>query len=262
MKSDYQITGIILFCCIWLPVFSQAQADSGLQVSYKRWDVKKHKGLFGLAKPHFGPYHTIAIYRLDSPVHRTKIKDPDGGAISISGSEGIDITKQQTVEKRNHYKLQLGAEADTTEAVFVIASVSKERKQTILGRMLSKNEESSSTILSYNRDVSGVLTTRSDTALWQFFIDNFTSGSRQTEEQYRNASIAAVYLKNRNDSLYTKDQYMGTSEVTLYNGAAERLASLHYNGKTPYIRMHTGVKPACQHAIATLFAVIIAIRDL
>src|SRR5947209_438071 len=134
MRTHYVVFSIVLlFTWCWQPVFSQANRDS--VASTAAWKVKKNKGLFGLAKPDFGPYHTINIIKLDSTVHRTKIKDPGSGTFSISGSEGMDITKEQTIEKQKRFKLLLGTETDTTAAVFVIASTSHERKQTLMGKL-------------------------------------------------------------------------------------------------------------------------------
>jgi len=48
--------------------------------------------------------------------------------------------------------------------------------------MLSKNDESKDAVLSYNRDVSGIIVTGLKSKSWEFFIDNYVSGSRKTAE--------------------------------------------------------------------------------
>lgn len=258
----YQLKGWFCIACC-LPFISWAQTDTALQTSSITWSIKPKKGLFGLAKPEFGPYHTIAAYRLDSAVQRKKTRDENGAELSVSGTDGVDVTKLQTIEKQIYYKLLLGADTDTTEIVFAIASTSKERKQTLLGKMLSKNEESSSAVLSYNRDVAGVIKTYGDSGgQWQFFIDNFSSGSRVTEGRYySNAAIAAVYLKKGRDSSYTKFQSGWSLGVNLYN-SEEKQASLEYTGKKATIWIRNDLEPDKLRAIAALFAVIIAIKDL
>jgi hypothetical protein len=247
----------------WLPFFSQAQADTSLQTPGEIWNIKAKKKLFGLAKPEFGPYSTIAVYQLDSAVHRKKTKDPEGASFSLSGSEGVDITKLQTIEKQKYFKLLLAISSDTIEVVFAIASISKERKQTVGGILLSKNGTSSNATLSYNRDVSGTIKVHAnDTAVWKFFIDDFTSGSRETEEWgMPHASIAAVYLKKGNDSSYTKLP-MGSLVVDLYRSENEKIGTLAYTGKKATVWVRKDIDSAQQHAVAALFAAIISIRDL
>lgn len=247
-------------CCCCLPVFCQAPAET----SNETWSIKPKKGLFGLAKPEFGPYHTIAVRRLDSAVHRKKTKEGTEANAAVSSSGvGMDITKLQTIEKQRYYKLQFGTDTDTTEAVFATASTSKERKQTLLGKMLSKGEESSSAVLHYNRDVSGTIRTGRDTRDWEFFIDNFTSGSRQTEEKmYPHASIARTYLVSGNDSLYTKATAWSSMNIELYKGEDEKAATLEYSGKMAAVWIRSDMEPSQRRVVATLFAVIIAIRDL
>jgi hypothetical protein len=195
-------------------------------------ESKEEQGHVGMAKPAFGPYTTLDVIKLDSPVNRTKIKDSEGAAISISRSEGIDITKLQTIEKQKQYKLLLGNAGDTTQVVFAIASVPKERKQTVVGRMLSKNEESSSAVLSYNRNVSGMITTGTDTAQWEFLIDDFTSSGRQAAERFVTyGTISAVYLKNGSDSFYAKLQPGSSMEVRLFRDETNPLDTLKYRAQ-------------------------------
>jgi len=261
MATNYRVLSLtLLLISLWQPVFSQLNLDSAQGA--ETWKVKKNKGIFGLAKPDFGPYRTINITKLDSAVHRKKIKDPEGATASVSGSEGFDITKQQTIEKQKWFKLLLGSQTDTTAAVFVIASTSLERKQTLIGKMLSKNDESSGAVLNYSRDVSGTISAENDSTNWEFLITTFTSGGRQTEMQIPHASIGAVYLKNGSDSVYTKTGGWQSANVALYTSDGQALATLEFTGNTASIWMRKDATPSYQRAVAGLFAVIIAIKDI
>ena len=45
--------------------------DTALEANSEKWKVKLHKG-FGMGKPEFGPYATLNIDKVDSPVLRKK----------------------------------------------------------------------------------------------------------------------------------------------------------------------------------------------
>ena len=199
-----KILHIATFCFFYLPVFCQVNEDSVMAAKSEKWQVKQHKGLFGLSKPDFGSFATLGVTRFDSTVTKKKTKDSSYTDAEISG-EGIDIdlSKFMTIEKRKFYKLQLATNADTIEAVFSISSVSIEKRQTFLGKMLSKNDEGKDMLLSYNRNVKGIIKTGIDSMQWEFLIENFTSGSRVIGgNSSAAASISDGYLKNDNDSLY------------------------------------------------------------
>jgi len=151
----------------------------------EKWSVKQNKGLFGLSKPEFGNFTTLDVVRINSPVIKKKTKDSSYfGLESTRSGFGIGQSKFLTIEKTKAYKLRLATDADTTEAIFSIASVSKEKRKTLLGRMLSRNDEGKDMTLSYDRDVPGIIKTGIDSTQWEFFIENFTSGSRATGGSY------------------------------------------------------------------------------
>ena len=89
-----------------MPGFCQINKDSALEAHSEKWKVKQNKGLFGLAKPVFGPYITLGVLKLDSPVIKKKTKDRSEFEAEItSGGSDIDIGKLLTIEKRKLYKL-------------------------------------------------------------------------------------------------------------------------------------------------------------
>jgi hypothetical protein len=218
-----------------------------------------------MAKPNFGPYHTLSIVKLDSPVILKKTKDSSDFGISISGSgSGANFSKFMTIKKKKFYKLSLAGEKDTTHATFSIFSTSKEKKQTLLGKILSKDddEENKSEVLSYNRDVSGVIETTSDSTSWIFFIQNFRSGSRETANNpYRLAAIGSAYLKNETDSIFISNAASFASNITLSNATGETIAKIE-PGKELVIWIREDVEDTYKNSIAAFFAVIIGIKDM
>ena len=154
--------------------------------------------MFGLSKPEFGNFTTLDVVKINSPVIKKKTKDSSALDYEISG-EGADIDQSKflTIEKTKAYKLRLATDADTTEAVFSISSVSKEKRQTLLGKMLGRNDEGKDRLLSYTRDVPGIIKTGIDSVQWEFFIENFTTnGSEATGGRFYAApSISAGFAE-------------------------------------------------------------------
>jgi hypothetical protein len=242
--------------------FSQNE-DSVLLARSEKWEVKQNKGLFGLSKPAFASYITLEVTKVDSPVMKKKTKDSSYSDLEFSGDKGteLDLGKFMTIEKKKFYRLKLSDASDTTETVFAISSISHEKKKSFLGTILSKNGESTgATVLDYNRNVPGIII--ADSSSWQFFIENFTSGSRQTEAQFLpEASISGGYLKTKNDSLYMQIYSSFAADIILVKPNGEHVAGLAFKQKHPAIWIRHDIGASYQNAIATLFAVIIAIKD-
>ena len=265
MKKKYWspfILGITFFSfCV--TGFCQANEDSVMMANSERWEVKQHKGLFGLCKPEFGNFTTIDVGKINSLVIKKKTKD--GTALDYDISRAgvhIEQSKFLIIEKAKAYKLRVASDTDTTEAVFSISSISREKRQTFLSKMLSKNNEGKDMTLSYDRDIKGIIiNTGVSTMQWEFFIENFTSGSRATSGSYTSeVSISGGYLKNDRDFLsimYTSSP----TDLTLVNARGEHIAGLNYKQKTLYIWIRNDIESSYRKAIAALFAVIIGVKD-
>src|SRR4051812_24576893 len=221
---------MMLFCSICIQGLCQQNEDSLLLANSEKWKVKQNKGLFGLAKPQFGPYTTIDVGKANEPTIKKKIKEGSEFDAEISG-EGtdMDVSKYLTINKTKSYKILLAEQADTIKATFAISSVSKEKRQTFLGKMLSKNDEGKDAVLSYNRDVAGVITTGANEKSWTVIINNYSSGSRITEENgYPYTSISGAYLKSDIDSLAVQTYSSFGADLILTNSKGEPLAALKY----------------------------------
>ncbi len=242
--------------------FSQVNEDSAMLANSEQWKVEQKKGLFGLSKPSFGIFTTLNVGKMDSAFFKKKTKDSSAIDYEISGSgNDIDNSKYLTIEKTRFYKLRLAGNADTTVAVFSIASVSKEKRQTLLGKMLSKKDEGKDELLSYNRNVPGVIITGNNSNQWRFFIGNFTSGSRQTTHSFGAASISSGYLQNQSDSLDMQIYSSFTADLVLVNKNGQHVAALKFKQKPLYAWIRNDIDDSYHKAIAGLFAVIIAIKD-
>jgi hypothetical protein len=265
MKINDAITGLffITFFCCYSPGQCQLSNDSALIANSEKLSVKLNKGLFGLSKPVFGGYATLSVSKLDSSVIRKKTKDSSytGAEISSEGTD-FDQSKFMTVEKTKFYKLSLGTAWGITEAVFAIASVSHEKKQTFLGKMMSSNDEGKNETLDENRDVPGIIKTGNDSLIWHFFIDDFISGSGQNQEPSSiPASIARGYLKNEHDSLYMQTYSSFEADLVLINQKGEDIAAIAFKQKHPTIWIRKDIDLSYQQAIAALLSVILSIKD-
>jgi hypothetical protein len=259
--SNFTLTAVFFLCNTQF-LFCQVNQDSVMLANSDQWRVKSNKGLFGLAKPDFGTFTTIEVTRINSPVFKKKIKDSSYYGTEFSG-EGtdVDFAKFVTIKKSKVYKLSLAATSDTIEALFTIASVSHEKKQTFLGKMLSKNDEGKEQVFDYNRDVPGTITSGHDTLQWSFLINNFTSGGRQTSYGTPSASLSDGYLMNGRDSIYMQIYSSFSADLVLVNQKEEHLAAIAFKQKHPEIWIRKDIPMPYQQAIAALFAVIISIKD-
>src|SRR6185503_44280 len=194
--------------------------------------------------------------------------------ISISSDNGLDISKYMTVEKKKFYRMVIGSSQDTTEIQFYIHSVSAERKQTVLGKMLSKNEEGTGATLNYQKNIEGIIITGIESIRAHFFIEDYVS-SRQVEHSnpQQNNPTTRGYVLIKDDSLFTEPvletfgnpksnffmQWQGGIFINDVNG---HIALLQFGGDKFYIRIRRDLDPTRQDAIAAFFAVIIGVKDL
>ena len=122
-----------------------------------------------------------------------------------------------------------------------------------MGKILSKNDEGKSEELSYNRDVPGTITTGHNNVRWQFFIRDFSGPYIY--------SIFSGYLKNEKDSFSMQLYSSFDADLVLVNPYGSNLTALKYKIKPFYTWIRHDLQAHYQQAIATLFAVIIGIKD-
>ncbi len=242
--------------------FSQINEDSMMLAKSEEWKVQQKKGLFGLSKPVFGNFTTLNVSKIDSGYYKKKTKDSSSFDLEFgSGENGIDQSKYMTIQKTQWYKLLLASDPGTTSALFAIASVSKEKKQTFFSKVLSKNDDGKNEVLSYSRDVPGLIST-DDSHIWQFLLANFSRGSGQDGNPFvPSASISSGYLKNEVDSMYIQIYSSFSADLVLINGKGNHVAALKFKQKPFYTWIRNDIDKNYQNAIAGMFAVIISIKD-
>lgn len=240
---------------------AQQNEDANLTNSANHWRVKQNRGLFGLAKPDFGPFSTLKATKLDSAVIRKKKVDSRyiGGHFS-GDSAGLDISKYLTIEKTTFYTLLLGNGNDTSTALFSIDAVSHEKRQTFLSRLFSNTDRDE--VLDYNRTVKGSIATGNDDKNATFLLERFTSGGRQTvANPFPFASIGSGYLATNADTLRLETHSAFAVGITLTNTQGQHMAVLAFNQTHPEIWIREDTNQKDLKAIATLFAVIISLKD-
>jgi hypothetical protein len=252
--------------------------DSVLEANSERWKVKLHRGMFGMAKPEFGPYTTIDLDKLDSPVLRKRTREGSytGGSFSSEGWDW-DFSKYETVEKRKAYSMTITGGADTAELLFSIYRISNEKNLTFLGELMSKNDEGKNLTLAYKINVSGIGVTSYDSLPWRFFAqDSF--GRKEEAAPFGATPFTRAYMITPYDSLFTEPilSHMGSREGKFFfewqtgvfiNGANDKhIAALKFgtlgDASNPfYTWIRNDIDKAQQHAIASVFALLIAAKS-
>ena len=217
MRAIVFLAVLILYSqCLSAQKNKSAPLDSALEANSEKWKVKLHKG-FGMGKPEFGPYATLNVGKVDSPVLRKKTKEGSyTGAIITGEGWDWDFSKYQMVEKRKAYTMQISGDADTTELLFSMYTVSHDKQLTFLGEMLSKNDEGKNQTLGYKKNVSGIISTGLDSLPWRFLIED-TSGSNGTSPGFGSTTTTRAYVIAGDDSLFTEPivQHVGKPEVNI-----------------------------------------------
>lgn len=248
--------------------------DSALEANSEKWKVKAHKGLFGITKPEFGPYTTLLAEKLDSPVIRKKSKDGSSGDVSISSAGwDWDISKYKTFTLRKFYHMILGKESDTTELQFYVHTISLEKQQTFLGKMLSKNDEDKDATLKHQKNIEGVIFTSNESVPARFFLEDYVSTRHITKDPGEREPITRGYILIKDDSLFTEPimQTFGNPKnkfffmewqrgifINAANGG--HIAALMFDPF--YVWIRKDLDSGYQDGIAALFAVIVGTNDL
>ena len=284
MKTNYAST--VLFFSVFLlcsyPVVAQKNKakpiDSALEANSEKWKVKLHKGMFGMAKPEFGPYATTDIEKLDSPVLNKRTKEGSyNGAIITSESWDWDFSKYQIVEKKKAFRMLIRKEADTTEVLFSVYSVSHDKQLTFFGDIMSKNDDGKNLTLGYKKNISGIMAAGINSVPWRFFIEDTFSRSETASGNFNDSKrLTRWYIITEDDSLFTEpiiqqvgkpgDKYSWEWQKGIFVSDAkrDRIAALKFGAagdlSNPfYAWIRKDIQPAKQDAIASLFALLMTV---
>ena len=255
--------------------------DPMLETNSEKWKVKENNKMFGgIAKPEFGPYTTTLADKLDTPVIKKRTSNGSEFELKIgydaemeTGHQAdLNMSKKVTIQKTKFYRLQLTNGADTMESLFSLFSTSVEKKQTLMGKMLSKKDDDKIEVLSYTVRINGMINTNTDSLPWKFFYSSVKPGNNNsfnTDTSQNNSGISG-YLKNNNDSIHVEPiiyffksklySLRNTLGIALVNQKGEHLAALQF--ATPdsksFIWIRKDFGNDYLRAIATFLDVIIA----
>jgi len=256
----------------------QKPIDSVLEANSEKWKVKLHRPMFGMGKPEFGPYTTIDLNKLDSPVLRTRTKDGSYTAASYDLGDGWDwdFSKYQTVQKRKAYNMLVGAGSDTTELLFSVYSISKEKSLTFFGELMSKNDEGKNLTLGYRIIISGIGTAGYDSLPWRFFLED-SFGRKEEAIPSETTRFTSGYIITSNDSLFTEPivNQIGSRDSKFFlewqtgifvnSIKNNHIAAIKFG--TPgdlsnpfYVWIRNDLPPLQRHAIASAFALLISAK--
>ena len=231
----------------------QVNEDSLLKVQEVKWSGKPNNDLFGFGKPVFGPCTTISILPVDSPVVKRKNNAGKSSSVTVAGGHvSGDQLKTVDLEKTNYYQLLLGTATVTCKSIFGITTYTRKEKQTFLGMLFSKTDEDKTRILFYNRNVSGIIRAGNDTMKWSFYLSHVVDNE-----------IEDGYLTNYQDSFLVKTVNTGafSSDMGLVDHQGQQVAQLSYGPNRLEIRLQKELNECYKNAIASLFALIVSIKN-
>ena len=255
--------------------------NPSLEANSEEWKVKENKKMFGgISKPEFGPYTTLIAEKLDTPVIKKRTREGSafelklGYDAEIETGKGadIDMSKKVSIQKTKFFRLLLSNGEDSSDALFSLLTISKEKKQTILGKVLSKKDEGKDQVLSYSSFINGIITTNDNTNPWDFY---YTSSSSDNYDPYSNDTTKTPglsgYLKNNSDSLYIEpisfsmgNKYFPvnyTEGFAVINKKGQHVAALQFkkNDNKSIIWIRKDLEAYYRQAISSFLAVLVAI---
>jgi hypothetical protein len=235
------------------PPSRQIRLNPELASNSEKWTVKENKKFLHLSRPSFGPFSTINIEKLDSPMIVSKIKEGTWFEYhSGSRGSGFDVRKEVTIKAKSFYQLQLKGTEDTTEALFSVQSTSIEDRPTVVGMVFGKENDEPREVADYKLDIAGLIRPGGGKEPWEFYIGNYRS----------DRGIEWGFIKNKSDSVYILPERYG---LTLANLEARYFAAFQFPGYVSakyLVWIRNDQSPALQRVIATLFAIIVSTRDL
>ena len=116
-------------------------------------------------------------------------------------------------------------------------------------------------MLNYKRDIPGIIQTENDSVHWKFMLGLYQW--RAANRLY--ALPSSLYFRwlsqNNEDSLAMQLYSSFAADLVLINNKGEHVAALAFKQKKPDMWIRNDISESYQQAIATMFAVIISIKD-
>ena len=254
MKKSIQIFVIYIFLLNIFAgkAFSQSFEDSMMIANCEKWDIVYKNGMLTLSQPGSAQVFTMNLSKLDSG--KTKQKRKNSVYMEYSGSGGLDGSKYMTITRNRVYKLQMGTDTNATAALFVVTNESNEKRQTFLGKLMSKNEEEENEVLSSNSTLYGTIKRNNLATAWKFSLANLWANSMRYGEP---PFPPEGFLTSEKDSL-SFERASFKADAVLVNAEGHHVGAVKFRKKPFTIWVQKDMENSLQDAVTVLFGVMIA----
>lgn len=238
---------------------SQSFEDSLMMAKCEKWNVVYKNGTSRFLSLVLPGVFTMNLSKLDSG--KLKQKRKDSAYVEFSGSGGFDQSKYMTIKKSRVYKLQMGTDENSTAALFVVTNESKEKRQTFLGKLMSKNDEDENEVLSSESNVYGTIKRNNLATAWKFSLKNLSAN------YFGNSGLpfSLFYqpegvLTSEKDSL-SLERASFKADAVLVNAEGHHVGAVKFRKKPFVIWVRKDIDNSLQDAAALFFGVMIARRS-
>jgi hypothetical protein len=239
--------------------YSQSIEDSMMVANCEKWNIDYKKRMLTLSQPGSAQAFTMNLTKLDSG--KIKQKKKDSTDIEFSGSEGLDQSKYMTIKKSRLYQLQAGRDENSTAALFIVTNESKEKRQTFLGKVMSKNHEDENEVLNSESTVYGTIKRNNLATAWKFSLENLSANNMENGElPFIILSPPRGFLTSEKDSLFL-ERASFKADAVLVNAHGDHVGAVKFRKKPFIIWVRKDIDNSLQDAIRVLFGVMIAKKD-
>ncbi len=258
-KTSIYLFYLLLLCFPFTKGACQSIEDSIMIANSEKWNVDYKKGILTLTQTGSDQTFTMNLIKLDSG--KIKQRKKESTDIEFSGSGGLDQSKYMTIKKSRLYKLQSGTNENSTEALFAIADVSKEKRETFLGKILSKNNEGKDEVISSTSNIYGTIKRNNSAIVWKFSLDNLSANNMGNEElPFIILPPPQGFLNSEKDSLFFERASFKADAVLVYiNG--DHIGAVKFKKKPFTMWVRKDIDNSLQDAIAVLFGVMIGMKE-
>jgi hypothetical protein len=194
------------------------EISPGLDAHSEKWGIGYNGKKSDIRLAEFGPYAVTKVEKLDSGFFKNKVKEEKGG--SYSSGDGYDEYKIKRTEKNTFFLMSLAGGSDSAESLFSTFTATREKRETVLGMVLSKKESSGgSETISESKQAAGMINIKNDSVYWKFFID-YPSSSTNTRVI---SSGLSGYLTNGSDTLSMKILYSVATRMSKDSTGIDRV---------------------------------------
>ena len=261
MKKQIRISIIYILLCNFLFAKSYCQSieDTLMIANSEKWNVDYKKGIFLLSQAGSNQTFTMNLIKLDSG--KLKQKKKDSADIEFSGSDGLDQSKYMTIKKSRLYKLQSGTDENSTEALFAITNESKQKRQTFLGKILSKNDEGKDEVLSSVSTIYGTIKRNNSATVWNLSLDNLSANNMGNKRlPFTILPPPQGFLKSEKDSLFL-ERASFKADAVFVDAYGDHIGAVKFKKRPFTIWVRKDIDNSLQDAIGVLFAIMIAMKE-